>query len=143
MTEKIKLLYLRYKEQILYLIFGGLTTVVSFGSYWLFYDYLHLSATVANIISWAFAVLFAFVTNKFFVFESKERQSKGVLFELASFVSCRLLTGLFGTLLIFLTVDCGHANGLLMKLISSVLEVILNYIASKLFVFRKDDSDKK
>ncbi|MGM9637638.1 MAG: GtrA family protein [Eubacteriales bacterium] len=135
--EKLKELYAKYKEQILYLFFGGFTTIVSLGSYWICTEKIGLSITISYWISWILAVLFAFVTNKLFVFDSKKTSEKKTLFELLTFFACRIFTGLIGNGFLKLTVDMLHWHNMLMKLISSVIEVVLNYVFSKLIVFRK------
>lgn len=134
----------------MYLIFGVLTTVVSWGSYALFEillgvfikDAIVLSS-VANVLSWIVAVLFAFVTNKLWVFESKSWKGCVLVKELGSFVGSRLLTGVlewFGVpLLMFIGLDQAilGIEGMLAKILISIIVVILNYILSKLLVFRK------
>lgn len=77
MIGKIKELYLKYKEIINYLIFGGLTTIVSFGSYYVSARIMGIDEVVSNVISWILAVLFAYITNKLFVFESKANRKEG------------------------------------------------------------------
>ena len=133
----IKKLILKYKDILLYLIFGGLTTLVSYGVYLPLYNAAGLSATVSNLISWAAAVTFAFLTNKPFVFGSHDWSAGTVIPELVSFVSCRIGSGLLETAILFVTVDLLNWNGNIWKLLTSVIVVVLNYIGSKLFVFRK------
>ncbi len=133
----------------MYLIFGVLTTVVSWGSYALFEILLGLFisdvivlSSVANVISWIIAVLFAFVTNKLWVFESKSWKGSVLVKELGSFVGSRLLTGVlewFGVpllMLIGLDQPILGIEGMLAKVLISVIVVILNYVLSKLLVFR-------
>ena len=134
--ETIKKLILKYWDILSYLFFGGLTTLVNFLVYFPLLNWLHLSATLSNIIAWAVAVAFAYVTNKPFVFQSHDWSWKCVGPELAKFVSCRIGSGLIETAAIFLTVDLLRWNGNLMKLILAVVVVILNYIGSKLLVFK-------
>lgn len=146
--QKIKELFVKYKEIILYIVFGGLTTVVSFVSYAVFTKLINLQneimgIAVSNVASWVCAVLFAFVTNKIWVFESKSGDVKTVFSELWKFVVSRLLTGMlewFGVpLLVYLGLNqtIFGTPGMLSKLTVSVLVVILNYIFSKIFVFKK------
>ena len=120
-----------------YLFFGGLTTVVSFLSYGLFYYVSGFSAAVSNGLSWVLAVAFAYLTNKPFVFKSND-WSAGVVFpEVTKFVGCRIGSGAAETVILFLAVDMLGWNGNLWKLLTQVMVVILNYIGSKLLVFRK------
>lgn len=120
-----------------YLIFGVLTTVVNYIVYLPLLNILQLSAALSNVIAWAAAVAFAYVTNKPFVFKSYDWSMKTVIPELSKFVSCRVASGAMETAIIFVAVDMLGWNGNIWKLVTSVLVVILNYVFSKLIVFRK------
>ena len=133
----LKRLIQKYWEPLSFVFFGGLTTVVNFLVYYPCYNLLHLSATVSNVIAWAVAVAFAFVTNKPFVYRSHDWSAKVMLPELGKFVSCRLASGALETGIIALTVDILHMDGNLMKVLVAVLVVIMNYFGGKLLVFRK------
>lgn len=135
--KKLLTLLKKYEEVISYLFFGGLTTLVNYIVYLPCYNILHLSGAVSNAIAWVVAVAFAFVTNKPFVFKSHDWSAKTALPELTKFVSCRVGSGLLETAIIFVLVDCLKWNGNIIKLLTSVLVVVLNYVASKLVVFRK------
>lgn len=135
--KKLKELFVKYYDIISYLFFGGLTTVVNYLVYLPCYNWLHLSATVSNMIAWAVAVIFAYLTNKPFVFKSYDWSMKTVVPEFGKFLGCRIGSGLMETVIIFLTVDCLNWNGNIMKLITNILVIILNYIGSKLLVFSK------
>lgn len=135
--EKILALINKHRDILVYLIFGVLTTVVNYVVYLPCYNLLGISAAVSNVIAWVFAVAFAYVTNKPFVFRSHDWSRKTVIPELTKFVGSRIASGALETGIIFLTVDCLRWNGNVMKLITSVLVVVLNYIASKLLVFKK------
>jgi len=135
----LKRLILKYWNVLSYLFFGGLTTVVNYVVYLPCFNLLGLSAAVSNVIAWAAAVLFAFLTNKPFVFKSHDWSAKTVWPEFTKFVGCRVGSGVLETAIIFVTVDLLCWNGNWMKLATSVLVVILNYFASKLLVFRKKD----
>ena len=139
MIDKIRSLIVKYYDILAYLSFGVLTTVVNYMVYLPCYNWLELSATVSNAIAWVGAVAVAYLTNKPFVFKSYDWSAKTVWPELVKFVGCRIGSGLLETAIIFLTVDVLQWNGNLMKLITSVLVVILNYVASKLLVFRKSN----
>ena len=101
------------------------------------YNWLHLSATVSNVIAWVVAVAFAYLTNKPFVFHSNDWSWKVVLPELGKFLGCRVGSGALETFFLLLTVDLLQFNGNWMKVITSVLVIILNYVGSKWLVFRK------
>lgn len=137
MFSSIRELIKKHWDIVSYLFFGVLTTAVNYIVYLPLYNLLHFSATLSNCIAWVAAVAFAFLTNKPFVFKSHDWSAGTVLPELTKFVGCRLGSGIAETLIIFLTVDILAWNGNLMKLFTSVLVVILNYVASKLLVFRK------
>lgn len=136
MIHKIRTLVERYWDVLSYLFFGVLTTVVNYLVYLPCYNWLGISAAVSNVIAWVVAVAFAYLTNKPFVFKSHDWSRKTVGPELVKFVGCRVGSGLLETAIIFITVDCLSWNGNIWKLITSVLVVILNYIGSKLLVFK-------
>ena len=136
MCEKIKFYLRKYWDIITYLFFGVLTTVVTFLIYTPCYYYLGMSGTVSNILSWIVAVAFAFLTNKPFVFGSHDWSRQAVVPELIRFVSCRIGSGVLETLIILVAVDCMGFNAVIWKFITQVMVVILNYIGSKLLVFK-------
>ena len=136
--KKIRALIEKYYDILSYLFFGVLTTVVNYIIYLPCYNILGLSATVSNMMSWVVAVAFAYLTNKPFVFKSHDWSAKTVVPELTKFVGCRLGSGVMETAIIFVTVDLLSWDGNVMKLVTSVLVVIINYVASKLVVFRKN-----
>ena len=137
MGEKLKKLLHKHYDILVYLIFGVLTTAVNYIVYLPCYNLLHLSATVSNVIAWAAAVAFAYVTNKPFVFHSHDWSAKTVVPELTKFIGTRLGSGGLETLVLLVFVDLLKGNGNVWKLLTSVLVVALNYIGSKLLVFRK------
>ena len=136
MIDKIRTLITKYWDILSYLFFGGMTTVVNFIVYYPLLNWASLPAYLCNIFAWVAAVAFAYLTNKPFVFKSNDWSAKTVLPELTKFVSCRLGSGLLETGIILLTVDVLHWSGNIMKLITSILVVVLNYVGSKLFVFK-------
>ena len=133
----MKNLLAKYRGVIVYLVFGVLTTAVNYLVYLPCYNVLGLSGSASNAIAWVVAVAFAYLTNKPFVFQSHDWSARTVIPELSIFVGCRIGSGVLETAIIFLTVDILAWNGNVMKLATSVLVVVLNYIASKLLVFRK------
>ena len=138
--DMIRDLLRKYYDVLSYLFFGVLTTAVNYLVYLPCYNMLRLSATASNVIAWVVAVIFAYLTNKPFVFRSHDWSAKTVVPELTRFVGSRMASGALETGIIFLTVDCLCWNGNVMKLVTSVLVVIINYIASKLLVFRKKEA---
>jgi len=137
--KKILSLLEKYREVISYLFFGGMTTLVNYIVYLPCYNILHLSGALSNAIAWVAAVAFAYLTNKPFVFKSHDWSAKTVVPELTKFVGCRVGSGLVETAIIFMAVDLLRFNGNIIKILTSILVVILNYVASKLVVFRKSE----
>lgn len=135
--DRIINLIKKHWDIVSYLIFGVLTTAVNYIVYLPCYNLLSLSAALSNVIAWVAAVAFAYLTNKPFVFHSHDWSAQTVIPELTKFVGARIASGALETIIIFLTVDLLSWNGNLMKLIISVLVVIINYVSSKLLVFRK------
>lgn len=127
------------RESITYIIFGFLTTAVD----WLAYTALWAMGadyTVSTALSWSAAVLFAFVTNKFFVFQSLNVKPGYLWKEFVSFVACRGATGVFTMAGMVVMVGVLHWNEFLGKLVVSAVSLVLNYILSKLFIFKKADN---
>lgn len=147
----MKKLIKKYKEIILYIFFGVLTTIVNFVIYFIMNALLGEDMyLVSNVIAWIGAVAFAYITNKIWVFESKSRESKTLLREIGEFVSARLLslgieeTGLyiFVDLLKFSTFSFSFlrltiTGDVIAKIIMQIIVVILNYIFSKFIIFKK------
>lgn len=134
--KKILALIGKYYDILSYLFFGVLTTAVNYIVYLPCYNIWGLSASVSNVIAWVVAVAFAYLTNKPFVFRSHDWSAKTVVPELTKFVGCRLGSGALETAVIFVTVDLLSWNGNVMKLITSVIVIVVNYLASKLLAFR-------
>lgn len=137
--NKIKELYTKHKEIINYLIIGGLTFIVSMLSYYLcvvtFLDPLDpIQLQIANVISWIFAVTFAYFTNRKYVFESK---NKNIIGEMTGFFASRLATLFMEMAVMFLTVTVLKMNDKIAKLIAQIVVIVGNYVFSKLFVFKK------
>ena len=137
MIDKIRSLIVKYWDILIYLFFGVLSTVVNYLVYIPALYILGLSAAASNVIAWVVAVAFAFVTNKPFVFKSHDWSRQTLVPELTKFVGCRSASGAGETLILFLAVDLLGWSGAVWKLITSVLVVVANYIASKLLVFKK------
>lgn len=137
MLNQFRSLWEKYRSILIYLIFGVLTTAVNYLVYIPCLNLLGLSASVSNVIAWCVAVLFAFLTNKPFVFESKDWSAKTVVPEFTKFVGTRVASGLMETLILMVAVDMLGWNGVIWKLVTNVIVVILNYIGSKLLVFRR------
>lgn len=126
----------KYEALILYLFFGALTTAVNYAVYLPLFNLLHWQAAPSNAASWFVAVIFAFVTNKKYVFHSGDWSWKCLLPEIGSFFACRLGSGVLETVFLLVTVDILSWNGNWMKVITSILVIVLNYFGSKFLVFR-------
>lgn len=136
-----KVLY-KYKKLILYILFGGMTTILN----WIVYAVgvkLQLGITISNILAWAIAVFFAFVTNKLFVFESKILKIRVIFNEFIKFVGARILTGAIEIgglpLLYYLGMNqqLFGIDGFIAKIMISIIVMVLNYVFSQVLVFKK------
>ena len=133
-------LYKKYKEIVNYLIFGVLTTIISLAVYYLLTFTVidpknALLLQVANVISWVAGVLFAYVTNRKYVFASKNEDK---LKEFSSFVGARLVTLIMDMIIMYVGVTLMRGNDKIIKLISQVVVIVSNYLFSKIFVFRRN-----
>ncbi len=130
-------LFKKYQQPILYLFFGVCTTAVNIITYYISAHILFLSVILSTCLAWIISVIFAYITNKWWVFESKNVRLKAVIQEFLSFIGCRLFTGACDLLIMFAFVDCLGVNDLFVKIASNVLVVILNYIFSKMVIFNR------
>ena len=128
--------YNKYREGLWYLFFGACTTLVNILTFILLRK-IPLSVYVSNMIAWIVGVIFAFVTNKLFVFESREKNFLKVLKESVSFFISRLVTLVVDMGIMYLMIDVMSLNELFSKITANVVVILLNYIFSKLFVFKK------
>ena len=131
--EKLINIYKKNEEILNYLIFGVLTTIISIASYAIFTNIFNIDILISNILSWILSVLFAYITNRWYVFESK---NNNFFYEMISFFSARLVTGLIDIILMWVLVDNNILDDFIAKIIVNVIVIILNYIFSKLFVFK-------
>lgn len=152
----MKELWNKYKEIITYVIFGVLTTLVSWGSYTVFVNLLSMKVFVGNLLSWICAIVFAYVTNKLWVFESKSWKPSVIGKEIVTFVASRGITGVIEIVVVPLLAKTGFDNifynilekmnitlgilftdGIYSKIVLAVVVVILNYFFSKFLIFKK------
>lgn len=137
--KDIKELYIEFKEIINYVIFGGLAMLVNFVSYFIFARVYHIDEVISSGLSWFCSVLFAYVTNKIFVFDSKTNGKKEVIKECISFFLARIVSGILCDVGTFaLMVDVLHINDIVSKVVTQVMVVIMNYVFSKFIVFKKE-----
>lgn len=133
----LKHLYEKYKDIIPYVFFGVCTTLVNIAAYWFCAHLLRLAIVPSTIVAWFIAVLFAYITNRKWVFHSESSTRKEIQRELVYFYMCRLGTGIVDWLCMYVFVDLLHLNDLVIKVGTNLLVIALNYIASKLLVFKK------
>ncbi len=139
--ETLKALIIKYKSLILYGIFGVCTTAINVIAYYILYNIAGIGNVISAIIAWVVAVAFAFVTNKLFVFESRSWKKSNAIHEIVTFISARLVTGIIDIIIMYFTVDILSMNSTLWKLISNIIVIILNYIASNTIVFKHKHKD--
>lgn len=142
MINKIFELIKKYREMISYLFFGVATTAVNFAVYALMTDLLSISETPSNVTAWFAAVIFAFVTNKLFVFESKSLSPARLVREFGAFFAARVFSGIIENGGFWICVDLLEINDWVVKIALSVIVVITNYITGKFIVFRKKRAEK-
>ncbi|MBM7617433.1 putative flippase GtrA [Weissella uvarum] len=135
MTELFK----KYQDVLMYLIFGVLTTLVNLVTFYVLV-YFHVNVQIANVTAWILSVLFAYLTNRKWVFHSKATTPKAIGREALSFTGARFATLLVDIMIIWFGVQFLHQNPFIWKLIDNVVVVILNYILSKLVVFKDNDT---
>lgn len=138
--ETIKKLLNRYKTELLYLIFGVATTLVNIVCYYLLNERLEISNGISTAVAWFVSVLFAFFTNRRWVFESKVSGFGAKLRECVSFFGSRVATGALDLLIMLIAVDLLKQPNLLWKVIANVLVILLNYIFGKLIFQKKNRS---
>lgn len=129
--------YRTHKEPILYLFFGGLTTLVNLISYFLMTRLFPISEIPATILAWLLSVVFAYITNKIWVFESKCTSIAQLIKEIVSFFGARIFSGVLDVGIMYLFVSVLHYPDMLIKILSNIIVIILNYLFSKFFVFQK------
>ena len=125
--------YAKHKEVLLYLFFGALTTIVSIGTFSIFTYVIPLDELFANIISWIFAVLFAFLTNRKWVFQPTNQP---FFQQMVSFYLGRVSTLLAEEVILLIFVKWLLWDAMLIKIVCQFIVVVLNYVISKLFIFK-------
>ena len=143
MPNKILKLIEKYKSIIMYLIFGVLTTAVDVVTYYISAHIFSVNTVTSSVIAWFAAVLFAYITNRKWVFDSKQTGFRNILFEISRFFLCRFATGVVDWVIMYVFVDLLSLNDIIIKISANIIVIILNYVASLLIIFRKKDSDVK
>jgi len=133
----LKNLFEKYKDIIPYAFFGVCTTVVNTLAYMLCARTLEMEVVPSTIIAWFVAVLFAYLTNRKWVFHSEARTRAEIAREVLSFYSCRIATGVVDWIIMYIFVDVLQMNDLVIKIAANVVVIVLNYVASKVLIFKK------
>lgn len=131
--------YLKKQEAMRYLVFGAFATVVNIVTFAIF-DCLKLPVLISNTIAWVVAVIFAYLTNRYCVFNSKKTKKSEIAKELSSFIAARVVTLIIESIYMWVTVEQLHWHSVLMKVVANIIVIILNFVFSKLFIFKKDGS---
>ncbi len=135
--NKINNLLKQYSEQILYLVFGVLTTIINIIVYGIISKYLKGTPQISYWIAWIISVIFAYLTNKKWVFKSSEYKFNIVLQEAIKFIAARLITGIIGSLILAFGTNILHQNGFMWNIIQNIFVIISNYGLSKWLIFSK------
>ena len=135
--KKIADLYKAHQEGMRYLVFGALTTIVNIAVFMFIAKAFNLSTAICNSIAWIIAVLFAYITNKIWVFKVKKNSFKELFFEIVYFFLARVFTLVLETIILVIFVDKLYFNRFIMKIISNIIVIIVNFILSKILIFKK------
>lgn len=130
-------MYKKYEEGINYLIFGFLAFVLNYVLYYVFESLFHMNYLIATGLSWLLTVVFAYWTNRTFVFKSKNVGASNLVKEFISFISARIATGVLEVGLMYLMVDIAGMNSYIAKLIAQTVVIVTNYFLSKLWIFKE------
>ena len=141
--------YRKHQEGMRYLIFGGLTTVVNILAYIIFAKVIlkgiedeNVIVNISEVVAFIAAVIYAYITNKIYVFKSKTENLKELIREIISFTGCRIFTELISILMMNMAVWY-NINDIFMKIVSSIVIIILNFVFSKIFIFKKEEDVAK
>jgi len=124
------------KETLLYILFGVCTTIINTIVYACLYETGVLDNFSSNIIAWILSVLFAFITNKLWVFKSENTSQKQLVREVVNFFSCRIATGILDIIIMYVGVNILGIIGVGVKMFSNIIVILLNYVASKVYIFK-------
>ena len=131
--------YKKYKEMLLYLFFGGLSFIVSIATYALFNVGMNINELIANVLSWIITVMFAFLTNRVWVFQSPTNGVAEFVKQMFVFYSGRVITLVVEEVILLVFITWLGFNSMLVKVVAQVIVILLNYVISKLVVFRKKE----
>jgi len=134
---KFKNLVTKYQAILLYVIFGVLTTIVNIIVFFLFYNQLHMGHNIAYVVAWFWAVLFAYLTNRVWVFHSKNTTLKSIIKEIWQFYLARILTGIIGYFILSVGVDILKQDANIWNIVQNIFVIASNFVLSKLIIFKK------
>lgn len=130
--------YTKHKETLLYLLFGGLSFILNMLLYILITSWFNIHELIANIITWILVVAFCFITNKTWVFKNDTTTTTSIMRQIISFYTSRLITLGIEEIILFVFITKLQFSNLLIKIIAQIIVIILNYVFSKLIIFRKE-----
>lgn len=128
---------IKYQDVLLYVVFGVLTTVVNIIVFTILFNFWHAGHNIAYVVAWFFSVLFAYVTNRTWVFHSQHTGNVAVIKEIWQFYVARILTGFIGYLILLFGVDLLRQDANLWNIIQNIFVIVANFILSKLIVFKR------
>lgn len=141
MTNWIKKMWNKYQDIFWYCFFGGLTTVVNLVIFYIFSDVLSIHYMIANVIAWVAAVLFAYITNRIWVFKSEVKSFAGIIKEMVTFFGFRVASLFMEMAIMFVLIDLFGVSEMITKLITQIVVVIANYVFSKWIIFKKPETE--
>jgi len=136
-VSMIKRLLIKYRDIVLYGVFGVLTTLVNIVSYWFMAHPLTMGTMISTVLAWVLSVLFAYFTNRKWVFRSKATGYDAIVKEIVSFFACRIATGVVDWACMFVFVELLRFDDVVIKVLANIVVIVLNYVGSRLFVFRQ------
>lgn len=129
-------LYKKHEEGFNYLIFGFLAFVLNYILYFLFADALSMHYMAATVLSWVLTVVFAYWTNRTFVFKSRNKDISAIVKEFISFIGARVATEVLEIVLMYVMVDLLAINDKISKLVCQTIVILANYVLSKIWIFK-------
>lgn len=130
--------YEKYKEVLLYLLFGGASFIISIGSYGFCNITLGINELIANIISWVLAVTFAFATNRIWVFDAPTDTFGGFMKQMLAFFGGRVVTLVIEEIILLIFITVLQFASMPVKIVAQIVVIVMNYIISKWFIFKKE-----
>ena len=135
----LKNVFIKYQSFLLYVIFGVLTTIVNIIVFFILYNMLHTGHNIAYVVAWFWAVLFAYLTNRVWVFHSTSSTTADIVKEVWQFYLARVLTGIIGYFILTFGVDLLHQDANIWNIIQNIFVIVSNFVLSKLIIFKKDN----